>query len=65
MKNNILEKQHKNEVRLQEIQNVKEEDIAKMSYKERQAYFRDLNKIVTIKHVSKNKDGKGHTYKKN
>lgn len=45
------------------VKNTKEEDILKMDYKERQAFFKIKSKIVGFR-PSRDKYGKGLTYKK-
>lgn len=47
-----------------EILNITDEDLNKMNYKERQKYYRIRSKIAKIVHKSRDKKGKGITYKK-
>lgn len=51
--------------KLLKITNISEEEFDKLNYKERQKYFKAKSKLCKISFVSRNKEGKGLTYRKN
>lgn len=50
---------------LLKIINISEEEFKRLNYKEMQRYFRAKSKLCKVFFVSRSKDGKGLTYKKN
>lgn len=48
---------------LLEITNITEEEFDKLDFKGKQRYFKAKNKLCKIFFVSKNKEGKGVTYR--
>ena len=50
---------------LLKITNISEEEIDKLDYKEKQKYYKAKSKLCRISFVSRDKTGKGITYKKN
>lgn len=58
MKNKKLEE-------LLKITDISEEEIEKLDYKEKQKYYKAKSKLCKISFVSRDKAGKGITYKKN
>lgn len=57
----------KKEKKLQEllkITNISEEEFEKLDFKGKQKYFKAKSKLCTIKFTSRDKNGKGITYRK-
>ena len=63
MINDAIKRQKKLE-KLLKITNISEKQLDKLSYKEKQQYYKAKSKLCTISFVSKGKDGKGLTYRK-
>lgn len=63
MINDAIKRQKKLE-KLLKIINISEKQLDKLSYKEKQQYYKAKSKLCTISFVSKGKDGKGLTYRK-
>ena len=55
---------NKENLNITQILNIKDEDLDKMNYKERQKYYKIRSKIAKIVHKSRDKKGKGITYKR-
>lgn len=64
MINNDIKKAKKLE-ELFKITNISEEELEKLDYKGKQKYYKAKSKLCRISFVSKDKTGKGITYKKN
>lgn len=63
MINNEIKKESKlNE--LLKITNISEEELSKLSFKDKQKYFKAKNKLCNIAFTSRDKNGKGITYVK-
>lgn len=63
MINNDIKRKKKLE-ELFKITNISEEEIEKLDYKEKQKYYKAKSKLCKISFVSRDKDGKGITYRK-
>ena len=50
--------------KLLKIVSISDEDLEKLTYKEKQKYYRAKNKLCKVVFVSRNKKGKGLTYRK-
>lgn len=50
---------------LLKITDISEEELEKLDYKEKQKYYKAKSKLCRISFVSRDKTGKGITYKKN
>lgn len=46
------------------LANTSDEELAKMSFREKQAVFKAKNSLIKIAFVSRDKNGKGITYRK-
>ena len=46
------------------IANMSEQEVEKLDYKGKQRYYKTKSKLGTILHTSRDKDGKGITYRK-
>lgn len=49
---------------LLKITNISEEELEKLDFKEKQKYFKAKNQLAKVYFVSRNKEGKGLTYRK-
>lgn len=59
------EKERKEKLeKLIKLTNTSDEDLAKMNFKEKQAVFKAKNSLCKIVFVSRDKNGKGLTYRK-
>lgn len=63
MMNNDIKRQKKIE-KLLKITNISDKELSKLDYKEKQQYYRAKSKLCTISFVSRDKNGKGITYRK-
>lgn len=63
MINDAIKRQKKLEKLLKKT-NISEHQLDKLNYKEKQQYFRAKSKLCTISFISRDKDGKGITYRK-
>lgn len=63
MINDAVKRQKKLE-KLLKITNISEKKLDKLNWKEKQQYFRAKSKLCTISFVSRDKNGKGITYRK-
>lgn len=50
--------------KLLKIVSISDEELEKLNYKEKQTYYRTKNKLCKVVFVSRNKQGKGLTYRK-
>lgn len=50
--------------KLLKIVSISDEELEKLTYKEKQKYYRAKNKLCKVVFVSRNKKGKGLTYRK-
>lgn len=50
--------------KLLEITNIDDKKLNKLNYKEKQEYFRAKSKLCRVSFVSRDKNGKGITYRK-
>lgn len=50
--------------KLLKITNINDKELSKLDYKEKQQYFKAKIKLCTIAFTSRDKDGKGITYRK-
>jgi hypothetical protein len=50
--------------KLLKIVSISDEELEKLNYKEKQTYYRAKNKLCKVVFVSRNKRGKGLTYRK-
>lgn len=63
MINDAIKRQKKIE-KLLKITNISDKELSKLDYKEKQQYYRAKSKLCTISFVSRDKNGKGITYRK-
>ena len=61
----MLDKNKENKLEeLLKIVSISDEELEKLTYKEKQKYYRAKNKLCKVVFVSRNKRGKGLTYRK-
>lgn len=61
----MLDKNRKDRLEeLLKIISISDEELEKLTYKEKQKYYRAKNKLCKVVFVSRNKKGKGLTYRK-
>jgi hypothetical protein len=61
----MLDKNKKDRLEeLLKIVSISDEELEKLTYKEKQKYYRAKNKLCKVVFVSRNKRGKGLTYRK-
>ena len=63
MINDAIKRQKKLD-KLLKITNISDKQLSKLSYKEKQQYYKAKSKLCTISFVSRDKEGKGITYRK-
>ena len=63
MINNDIKRKKKLE-KLLKITNIDDKKVDKLNYKEKQQYFRAKSQLCHVSFVSRDKDGKGITYRK-
>lgn len=57
-------KRQKKLQKLLKITNIDDKKLAKLNYKEKQQYFKARSKLCKVSFVSKDKNGKGITYRR-
>ena len=60
----MINKDTKKTKKLLKITNIDDKDLNKLSYKEKQQYYKAKSQLCSVSFVSRDKDGKGITYVK-